>query len=77
MPMATKDSDAPDRAFLDRENRTYPVMHEAEGEWVWDCDLIAAAVKRARANEDERILKKALDLQARVCGEDEEDEEEE
>uniref|UniRef100_A0A6H1ZI54 Uncharacterized protein n=1 Tax=viral metagenome TaxID=1070528 RepID=A0A6H1ZI54_9ZZZZ len=69
-------AEMPDRAFLNREERTYPVMRESEGEWRWDCDLIKAAIRRARTNDDAPILSKAEDLWERVCSRFEDDESE-
>ena len=57
----------PARAFLDRENKKYPVMRQRDGKWVWDCNLIRAAERRARLNGDSSIEAKARDLWSRVC----------
>jgi len=66
----------PSGAFLDRENKKYPVMRQRDGKWVWDCNLIRAAERRARLNGDSSIEARARDLWSRVCGTFEEDEEE-
>lgn len=72
----SKREDMPAKAFLDRDNRRYPVMRRADGQWRWDCNLIRAAERRARLNGDAAIEAKARDLWARVCGQTDEDEEE-
>ncbi len=63
----SKREDMPPKVFLNRDDKTYPVMREVNGEWRWDCNLIRSAIRRARLNKDGTILAKAEDLYQRVC----------
>lgn len=69
----SKREDMPAKAFLDRDNKRYPVMRQVDGRWRWDCNLIRAAERRARLNGDSAIEAKARDLWERVCGQEEEE----
>ena len=57
--------------FLDRKNRDYPVRNPKSG--VIDCNLVSAAIKRARMNKargirgSATVLRKAQTMWTRVC----------
>jgi len=49
----------PRLAFLDPDNRLYPVMQEVGGEWVYSADALRSAIWVANRNGDVAISRKA------------------
>jgi len=57
----------PSSAFLDPQNLKYPVKKKVNGNWVYSCKALRAAMVRAAQNNRTDIYSKAKNLYEKLC----------
>jgi hypothetical protein len=54
--------DQPHEVFLDSDNHKYPIKIEDDGNWIYDYDLLLAAIKETRDDGEEKLASRAEEI---------------